>query len=138
MTNIEERNRLVEQYLPDVLESLYDYTQMGVDEDDLVGEASLILTETIDEYLKHRVGNLQDIIDAAINERLTAYITECNGLKAADRDLADRLNMLSDTAVEMLEELGRQPSNEELAEKLALSVDEVERLLKMSEEAGKQ
>ena len=111
---------------------------MGVDEDDLVGEASLILTETIDEYLKHRVGNLQDIIDAAINERLTAYITECNGIKAADRDLADRLNTLSDTAVEMLEELGRKPGNEELAEKLALSVDEVERLLKMSEEAGKQ
>ena len=29
-------------------------------------------------------------------------------------------------------------TQEELAEKLALSVDEVERLLKMSEEAGKQ
>lgn len=138
MANTEERNRLVEQYLPDVLESLYDYTQMGVDEDELVGEAALILTETIDEYLKHRAGNLQDIIDAAINERLTAFITECNGIKAADQDLADRLNILSDKAVEMLEELGRRPTNEELAEKLSMSVDEIERLLKISEDAGKQ
>lgn len=137
MANTEERNRLVEQYLPEVLESLYDYTQMGVDEDELVGEASLILTETVDAYLKHRVGNLQDIIDAAINERLTAFITECNGIKAADQDLADRLNILSDKAVEMLEELGRRPTNDELAEKLSMSVDEIERLLKISEDAGK-
>jgi len=132
-----DRNQLIEKYLPDVLESLYDYTQMGVDEDDLVSEASLILTETVDTYVKNPVGNLDDIIDMALNERLTAYITECNSLKAADQDLADRLNDLSDAAVELVEELGRQPSNEELAEKLGIEVDEVERMLKISEEANR-
>lgn len=134
---MDERNRLIEQYLPEVLESLVDFTQMGVDEDDLVGEASLILTETVDAYLKNPVGELGDIIDMTINERLTAYITESNMLKAADQDLADRLNDLSDAAVELLEELGRTPSAEELAQKLDISADEVERLLKISEEASK-
>lgn len=137
MNDNTERNRLIEQHLPEVLESLYDYTQMGVDEDELVGEASLILTEVIDEHMKNPSGNLQDKIDMTINERLTAYITESNSLKAADQDLADRLNDLSDAAVGMVEELGRQPSTEELAEKLNISVDEVERLLKISEQAGK-
>ncbi|MDO4938977.1 MAG: sigma-70 domain-containing protein [Lachnospiraceae bacterium] len=133
-----ERNRLIEQFLPDVLESLTDYTQMGVDEDELVGEASLILTEVVDEHMKKPEGSLQDKIDAAINERLTAFITESNCLKAADQDLAERLNDLSDAAVSMVEELGRRPSNEELAEKLNLDVDEIERLLKISEEASRQ
>lgn len=137
MNDNTERNRLIEQHLPEVLESLYDYTQMGVDEDELVGEASLILTEVVDEHMKNPSGNLQDKIDMKINERLTAYITESNSLKAADQDLADRLNDLSDAAVGMVEELGRQPSTEELAEKLNISVDEVERLLKISEQAGK-
>ncbi len=137
MNDNTERNRLIEQHLPEVLESLYDYTQMGVDEDELVGEASLILTEVVDEHMKNPSGNLQDKIDMTINERLTAYITESNSLKAADQDLADRLNDLSDAAVGMVEELGRQPSTEELAEKLNISVDEVERLLKISEQAGK-
>ncbi|MBQ0146343.1 MAG: hypothetical protein KBS51_04430 [Lachnospiraceae bacterium] len=137
MNDNTERNRLIEQHLPELLESLYDYTQMGVDEDELVGEASLILTEVVDEHMKNPSGNLQDKIDMTINERLTAYITESNSLKAADQDLADRLNDLSDAAVGMVEELGRQPSTEELAEKLNISVDEVERLLKISEQAGK-
>jgi len=131
-----DRNELIERYLPGVLESLYDYTQMGVDEDDLVSEASLILTETVDAYVKNPVGNLDDIIDMAINTRLTAYITECNSVRAADQDLADRLNDLSDAAVALVEELGRQPTNEELAEKLGVEVDEVERMLKISEEAN--
>ena len=134
----EERNKIIEQYLPDVLTSLTDYTQMGVDEDELVGEASLILTEVVDEHMKNPLGNLQDKIDAAINERLTAFITESNCLKAADQDLADRLNDLSDAAVGLVEELGRQPLSEELAQKMNISVDEVERLLKISEEASRQ
>jgi len=131
-----DRNQLIEQYLPEVLESLYDYTQMGVDEDELVSEASLILTETVDAYVKNPVGDLEELIDTAINERLIAYITECNSIKAADQDLADRLNDLSDAAVALVEELGRQPTAEELAEKLGIEVDEVERMLKISEEAN--
>ena len=139
MTDNTERNRLIEKYLPEVLESLTDYTQMGVDEDELVGEASLVLTEVVDLHLRtpDPKVDLRDRIDAAINERLTAFITECNCLKAADQDLADRLNDLSDTAVGLVEELGRQPSNEELAEKMNITVDEVERLLKISEQAGR-
>lgn len=136
MNNL-DRNALIEKYLPDVLESLVDYTQMGVDEDELVGEAALILTETVDAYIKNPVGDLESIIDMAINERITQFITEANQIKAADQDLADRLNDLSDAAVELVQELGRQPSNEELAEKLNIEVDEVERLLKISEEASK-
>ena len=137
MRDYSERNRLIEQYLPEVIESLYDYTRMGVDEEELVGEASLILTETVEEYMKNPEGDLRDRIDMAINERLTVYITESNSVKAADRDLADRLNDLSDTAVGLVEELGRQPSVDELAGKLNISADEVERPLKISENAGR-
>ncbi len=137
MADNTERNKLIEQYLPGVMESLYDYTQMGVDEDELVGEASLILTEIVDEYMKKPEGDLQDKIDMAINERLTAFITEYNSVKAADMDLADKLNDLSDAAIGLVDELGRRPTNEELAQKLGYSADEVERLLKMSEEASR-
>lgn len=138
MNDNNERNRLIEKHLPDVIESLVDYTQMGVDEDELVGEASLILTEVVDEHMKDPTGDLRDKIDSAINDRLTAFITEFNSVKAADQDLADRLNDLSDAAIGLVEELGRQPSNEELAQKLNMTEDEVERLLKISEEASRQ
>lgn len=138
MNDNNERNRLIEKHLPDVIESLVDYTQMGVDDDELVGEASLILTEVVDEHIKNPVGNLQDKIDSAINDRLTAFITEFNSVKAADQDLADRLNDLSDAAIGLVEEFGRQPTGEELAQKLNMTVDEVERLLKISEEASRQ
>ena len=136
-------NMLIEENLSDVMQSLYDYVDMGVELDDLMGEAALVLTQVVNEYVKIN-GNenidkadLRDKIDSAVNLRLTDYITETNCAKAADQDLADRLNDLSDASIELFEELGRSATNAELAEKLGIDEDEVARMLKMSEDAAK-
>lgn len=135
-------NKLIEENLSDVMQSLYDYVDMGVELDDLMGEAALTLTQVVNDYVKEN-GNecidktvLKDKIDAAVNERLTEYITETNSSRAANQDLADRMNDLSEASIALLEELGRAATVSELAEKLDIEEDEVERMLKMSDDAA--
>lgn len=137
-------NKLIEENLSDVMQSLYDYMDMGVDLEDLMGEAALTLTQAVNGYVAKN-GNenidkaaLKDVIDAAVNERLTEYITETNSTKAADQDLADRMNDLSEASISLLEELGRGATPDELAEKLDMEADEVERMLRMSSNAAQQ
>lgn len=135
-------NKLIEENLPEVMQSLYDYVDMGVELDDLMGEAALTLTQVVNDYVNENGSEnidktaLKDKIDKEVNARLTEYITETNSARAADQDLADRMNDLSEASIALFEELGRTPTAAELAEKLDIEEDEVERMLKMSDDAA--
>ena len=135
-------NKLIEENLPEVMQSLYDYVDMGVELDDLMGEAALTLTQVVNDYVKENGSEnidktaLKDKIDKEVNAKLTEYITETNSARAADQDLADRMNDLSEASISLFEELGRTPTAAELADKLDIEEDEVERMLKMSDDAA--
>ena len=56
-------------------------------------------------------------------------------LREAAEEMLDRVNKLKDVSQEMAEELGREASVEELAERMKLTVDEVKEIMKLTLDA---
>lgn len=127
---------LTELYLPTVLEIADEYINSPLGKSDLVAEGNLILFEYIVTYngggsLQEFEKNLQDKIRRGIE---TAIGKELGTSRTADH-LADRINALNDITTEIAETTGREPSLDELTQRLGLSEDEVKALMKISIDA---
>ena len=124
----------VESHLRFVLNLLYDYINQGVSISELVCEANLALVQTVREYSGDKAG-LEPEIEKNVRAAIEALIAENGSTQASDEALAQRVNELSDISVEMVQELGRQPTVEELAQRLQIPAEEVDALIRMSMEA---
>lgn len=126
------RNRIVEGHLKYALSVLWEYLNRGVELTDLISEANVALIRAVDDYTQ---GDLKEDITRAIREAALRLIEEDGQMHTADEDLARRVNELSDLSVEMVQELGRSPTNAELAHRLNISEEVVESLIRMSIDA---
>ena len=126
------RNRIVEGHLKYALLILWEYLNKGVELTDLISEANVALIEAVDRYSG---SDLKEDITEAVRAAALRMIDETCQVHAQDEDLAQRVNELSDISVEMVQELGRSPSNAELAHRLNISEDVVESLIRMSMDA---
>ena len=126
------RNRLVEGHLKYALSILWEYLNKGVELTELISESNVALIGAIDGFSG---GDLKADINQAVRRAAERLISEDGQIQAADEDLANRVNELSDLSVEMVQELGRKPTNAELAHRLNVSEDVVESLIRMSIDA---
>ena len=124
----------VESHLRFVLNLLYDYINQGVSISELVCEANLALVQAVKTYSGDKAG-LECEIERQVRAAVEALIADVGSTEASDEALAQRVNELSDISVEMVQELGRQPTVEELAQRLQIPADEVDALIRMSMEA---
>ncbi len=126
------RNRIVEGHLKYALSVLWEYLNRGVELTELISETNVALINAVDGYTQ---GDLKESITRAIREAALRLIEEDGQIHAQDEDLARRVNELSDLSVEMVQELGRRPTNAELAHRLNISEEVVESLIRMSIDA---
>lgn len=126
------RNRIVEGHLKYALSVLWEYLNRGVELTELISETNVALINAVDGYTQ---GDLKESITRAIREAALRLIKEDGQIHAQDEDLARRVNELSDLSVEMVQELGRRPTNAELAHRLNISEEVVESLIRMSIDA---
>ena len=126
------RNRIVEGHLKYALSVLWEYLNRGVELTELISETNVALINAVDDYTQ---GDLKESITRAIREASLRLIEEDGQIHAQDEDLARRVNELSDLSVEMVQELGRRPTNAELAHRLNISEEVVESLIRMSIDA---
>ena len=126
------RNRIVEGHLKYALSVLWEYLNRGVELTELISETNVALIKAVDDYAQ---GDLKESITRAIREAALRLIEEDGQIHAQDEDLARRVNELSDLSVEMVQELGRRPTNAELAHRLNISEEVVESLIRMSIDA---
>lgn len=126
------RNRIVEGHLKYALSVLWEYLNRGVELTELISETNVALINAVDDYAQ---GDLKESITRAIREASLRLIEEDGQIHAQDEDLARRVNELSDLSVEMVQELGRRPTNAELAHRLNISEEVVESLIRMSIDA---
>jgi len=128
------RKRLTEAYLETALAEIRPYLgRMDVGE--LIGVANLALTAALCDEKTLESAVLRDTIKRNVHTALEEAVQEESQSGAEEHTLAERLNAMSDLASELAAELGREASPEDLAIRLGIPIDEVQRLLAMSMQA---
>ena len=128
------RKRLTEAYLETALAEIRPYLgRMDVGE--LIGVANLALTAALCDEKTLESAVLRDTIKRNVHTALEEAVQEESQSDAEEHTLAERLNAMSDLASELAAELGREASPEDLAIRLGIPIDEVQRLLAMSMQA---
>ncbi len=132
--DVPARKRLTEGYLGTALEEIRPFLgKMDVGE--LIGVANLALTATLCDEKTLESAVLRDTIKRNVRTALAEAVQEESRSDAEERTLAERLNAMSELASELASELGRETSPEDLAIRLGIPIDEVQRLLAMSMQA---
>ena len=123
------KNRLVEGSLSKVAQYAKKYVGRGVPITDLIQEANMALMLYIMEAKSH---NYWEALEAEVDRALEMMIEEYQGSNSIKEKIADRANRLLKVSAELADELEREPTLEELAQKLHISEDEVRTVMKHS------
>lgn len=128
------RKRLTEGYLGTALAEIQPFVGT-MEAGELIGVANLALTAALcdEKILESTV--LRDTIKQKVHTALEEAVRENRQSDTAEQTLADRMNALTELSSELAAELGREASPEELAARLDIPLDEVQRLLAMSMQA---
>ena len=126
------KERLIEGNLRAVLEMVQEYLNRGIQAGDLVQEANMALVLAVAEYEE---GDFEAFLRERVRKALLAAVEEQSHVQKAAEEMLDRVNKLKDVSQEMAEELGREASVEELAERMELTVDEVKEIMKLTLDA---
>lgn len=128
------RKRLTEGYLGTALAEIQPFVG-SMEAGELIGVANLALTAALcdEKILESTV--LRDTIKQKVHTALEEAVRENRQSDTGEQTLADRMNALTELSSELAAELGKEASPEELASRLDIPLDEVQRLLAMSMQA---
>ena len=128
----EARDRLIEGNLKAVLEVARDYLNRGVLAEDLVQEANMGLILALEAYEE---GDFKSQVKESVLRTIRAAIEEQKLERQVEEEVVARVNVLKDISRQMAEDLGREATVEELAEKMKMSVDEIKDIMKLTLDA---
>ena len=128
------RKRLTEGYLGTALAEIQPFVGT-MEAGELIGVANLALTAALcdEKILESTV--LRDTIKQKVHTALEEAVRENRQSDTGEQTLADRMNALTELSSKLAAELGREASPEELASRLDIPLDKVQRLLAMSMQA---
>lgn len=130
------RERLIEGNLQAVLQYAKEFDGRGVLLTDLVQEANVALTMAVGEYLQGTAGqDFDGFVASQVKEALNAALEEELAADETGQELAARVNVLSEVSKALSADLGREPTVDELADKMKMTVDEVGNIMKMAMDA---
>lgn len=121
------RNRIIEGCLERVIRIAENYTDQGLAFSDLVQEGNVALTMAVYEY---EGGNIIPYLEERISEAIQIAVEEQKGSESVGEKIAAYINVMNEVTARLAEELGRQATVEEVAEKMQISVEQVKVLMK--------
>ncbi len=131
--------RLIEGNLKNVLAITMDYLDRGVHASDLAQEANTGLVMAVEELsdMDHIPSGREfsSIMNEKAYECIKDALDDQELENKIEQKLLDRVNMLEEASKEMAEELGREPTEAELAERLGITIDEVKDIMKQTMDA---
>ena len=130
----EAKNRLVEGNLKKALFFIQDYLNRGVPMADLIQEASMELMELADEGFQE---GFEKLLESRIHVRMEEGIREQKAEMDLEEEMLARVNVLQEVSKRMAEELGREASLKELAERMKMTEEDVREIMKMTMDALK-
>lgn len=144
------KKRLVEGNLKMALTCTEAYLNKGLVVNDVIQEANMALVMAVESYgtmaaawrgenqgeaASPAEGLFEQYLERKIKEALDAAVEARDVERKVEEMMLARVNVLKDISQTMAEELGREATVEELAERLGMTADEVKDIMKLTLDA---
>ena len=126
------RERLIEGNLKKALFFVQDYINQGVPLSDLIQEASMELMLLADEGFED---SFETLLESRIRVCLEEVVKEQKSEMDIEEEMLARVNVLQEVSKTMAEQLGREATLAELAERMKMTEDEVREIMKVTMDA---
>lgn len=129
------KQRLIEGNLKYVIQICAGYIGKGIPLGDLIQEGNIALLLAVAEFKGTTQEEFRIHLEAYIREKMEELLHMEEQKENVGQRMVERANMLSEVSKALADELGREPSAEELARRLSMTEDEIRDIMKMSLDA---
>lgn len=123
-------------WLLKVLEAAKGYLTPKLNIEDLVQEGNMALFLSLQKLCgSGKCDDVEAFLQSAVEEGIMNYASEINGAKEAEEAMLAKVTLVHEAKKLLKEEMGKEPSIEELADYTKMSVEELSDVFELLEEA---
>lgn len=128
----EARSRMIRANLRLVVKIAHDYSNLGLPLLDLISEGNIGLMKAVERFDPAKGGKLSTYAAWWIKQSIKRALANQSKTIRLPVHLVDKISKMRRVALQMSEELGREPTDDELAEEIGMAVAKVSQLKTVS------